>query len=92
MVDIECKYVEKRPTFFLFVSSNSSDSAGKEFKCSMTETCYENVHLRPPEVGALLRGVSDYVKESGCRRTNMEAISDMLRYTIVKPIMQMMNP
>ena len=43
-------------------------------------------------MGALLRGVSDYVKAKGCRRTNIEAISDMLKYTREKPTMQMMKP
>jgi hypothetical protein len=30
-------------------------NTGEEIKCGMAETCYENINLRPPEVGALLR-------------------------------------
>ena len=50
------------------------------------------INLRPPEVGALLRGVSDCVKARGCRRTNIEAISDMLKYTREKPTMHTIKP
>lgn len=44
--------------FALFLEDNTGD----ETKGCMTEKCYENINLRPPEVGALLRGVSDCVR------------------------------
>ena len=61
-------------------------------KCRMAETQFESVNLRPPEVGALFVGVISCIKASGFVRTNIEAISDMLKYTKEKPTMQTMKP
>jgi hypothetical protein len=46
----------------------------------------------PRKLAPYLREVSDCVKASRCRRTNIEAISDMLKYTMEKPTMHTMKP
>jgi hypothetical protein len=77
---------------FLFFEAIFVGNLFRKIECGMTQKQCENIHLRPPEVGALSKSMSDRIQESGYGRTHIEAISDILKYTAVTPATQTMKP